>query len=60
MVGARFCAIVRRPNFAWSANHASTVPGTVTGNGPCGGMFFSPRRSNSSSVSAFGERPEPL
>ncbi len=37
-----------------------TVPGTLTGNGPCGGMSVRPRVRNSSSDSDFGERPEPL
>jgi hypothetical protein len=34
MAGASSVFIGNRPNFACSANHPSTQPGTVTGNGP--------------------------
>ncbi len=64
MAGCRSSFIGSLPNFACSSNQPSTAPGTLTGNGPRGGIFVRPCFWSSSrsfaSVSDLGERPLPL
>ena len=58
--GARTSFLGPLPQRSCSANQPSTAPGTLTGNGPSGGMSVRPCFRKCSRVSDWRERPEPV